>query len=475
MNRKDLTQGSILGNILTFSLPYVLAYFLQILYGLADLFVIGRYCDVDSTTAVSNGAQVMYFLTCVVIGLAMGTTVTTAHAVGAKDFPRASRIIGNTATMFLALSIVMSLGLLAFRNGIVGLIDTPPEAVVGTRDYLTVCFLGIPFIMAYNIIASIFRGLGDSRSPMYFVAVACVVNVALDFFFIGFCGWGPMGAALGTTLSQMASVIFAIVAIRRQSQKEREARRDANDKDGLKNDAGNGQRGPLDLTRADFRLHRATVANILKIGFPIAMQDGFVQIGFLLITVIANGRGVFDAAAVGIVEKFIGLLFIVPSAMLSTVSAISSQSIGARQLGRAKQTMKLAMAITASYGLLVATVLQFVPEWAVRIFTDDAQVVAMGGVYLKGYAWDCALAGVHFCFSGFFTACGYSIISFAHNFISIVVARVPGVYLASEMFPDTLYPMGLATCLGSALSCVICLVAYRWVARRIKLSMYKED
>ena len=251
MNRKDLTKGSILGNIMTFSLPYILAYFLQILYGLADLFVIGRYCNVDSTTAVSNGAQVMYLVTCIVIGLAMGTTVKTAHAIGAKDNRRAAQIIGNTATMFLGLSFVLAVGLLVFRNGIVSLMDTPMEAVAGTRDYLTVCFIGIPFIMAYNIIASIFRGLGDSKSPMYFVAVACVVNIILDFFFIGYCGWGPVGAALGTTFSQMASVGFALFAIRRHKE-------------------------VFDVHRHDFKPRRDVISGILKIGFPIAMQDGFI-------------------------------------------------------------------------------------------------------------------------------------------------------------------------------------------------------
>ena len=444
MNRKDLTQGSILGNIMTFSLPYILAYFLQILYGLADLFVIGRYCNVDSTTAVSNGAQVMYLVTCVVIGLAMGTTVKTAHAIGAKDNRRASLIIGNTATMFLALSLVLMVGLLAFRNGIVSLMDTPLEAVVGTRDYLTVCFIGIPFIMAYNIIASIFRGLGDSKSPMYFVAVACVVNIILDFFFIGYCGWGAMGAALGTTLSQMASVGFALFAIRRHKE-------------------------VFDVHRHDFKPRWDIISGILKIGFPIAMQDGFIQIAFIVITVIANGRGLYDAAAVGIVEKFIGLVFIVPSAMLSTVSAIASQNIGAMQVSRAQRTMWYAMGITTTYGIIVAIVLQFVPDLAVRIFSDDAQVVAMGGEYLRGYVWDCVFAGLHFCFSGFFTACGYSIISFAHNFLSIICARIPLVYLASEAFPDTLYPMGLATCLGSVLSVVICLGVYVWMSKHRKL------
>jgi len=443
MNRKDLTQGSILGNIMTFSLPYIFAYFLQILYGLADLFVIGRYCDVDSTTAVSNGAQVMYLVTCVVIGLAMGTTVKTAHAIGAKDNRRAAQIIGNTATMFLGLSLVLAVGLLAFRNGIVSLMDTPMEAVMGTRDYLTVCFIGIPFIMAYNIIASIFRGLGDSKSPMYFVAVACVVNIILDFFFIGYCGWGAIGAALGTTLSQMASVGFALFAIRRHKE-------------------------VFDVHRHDFKPRWDVISGILKIGFPIAMQDGFIQIAFIVITVIANGRGLYDAAAVGIVEKFIGLVFIVPSAMLSTVSAIASQNIGAMQVSRAQRTMWYAMGITTTYGIIVAIVLQFIPDLAVRIFSDDAQVVAMGGEYLRGYVWDCVFAGLHFCFSGFFTACGYSIISFAHNFLSIICARIPLVYLASEAYPETLYPMGLATCLGSVLSVVICISVYAWMSRHRK-------
>ena len=442
MNGKDLTHGSILGNIMSFSLPYMLAYFLQILYGLADLYVIGQYCDVDSTTAVSNGAQVMYMVTVVLIGLAMGTTVLTARAVGAKDNKRARGIVGNTITMFAIIAAVLMVGLLGLRSWIVGVMDTPTEAADGMRHYLTVCFVGIPFIIAYNIIASIFRGLGDSRSPMYFVAVACVVNIALDYLFIGFFGLGAMGAALGTTLSQMASVLFAITSIRRH-------------------------RGVMDISRSDLRPRRDVVKNILKIGVPIAMQDGFIQISFLVITVIANQRGLIDAAAVGIVEKFIGLVFIVPSAMLSTVSAISAQNIGAGNMGRAKRTMRTAMMITTCYGIVCAVVLQFIPQIAVGIFTDNPQVLAQGADYLRGYVWDCIFAGIHFCFSGFFTACGFSVISFLHNSISIVFARIPLAWLSSTLYPDTLYPMGLSTCMGSVLSCLICVGAYWWMKRRM--------
>lgn len=441
MNGKDLTRGSILGNVMSFSLPYMLAYFLQILYGLADLYVIGQYCDVDSTTAVSNGAQVMYMVTVVLIGLAMGTTVLTARAVGAKDNERARSIVGNTITMFAIIAAILMVVLLSLRSWIVGVMDTPTEAVDGMEHYLTVCFIGIPFIIAYNIIASIFRGLGDSRSPMYFVAVACVVNIALDYLFIGFFGLGAMGAALGTTLSQMASVLFAITSIRRHQ-------------------------GVMDISRRDLRPKKDVIMNILKIGLPIAMQDGFIQISFLAITVIANQRGLIDAAAVGIVEKFIGLVFIVPSAMLSTVSAISAQNIGAGNMERAKRTMHIAMMITTCYGVMCAVVLQFIPQLAVGIFTDNPQVLAQGAEYLRGYVWDCIFAGIHFCFSGFFTACGFSIISFLHNSISIVCARIPLAWLSSNLYPDTLYPMGLSTCMGSVLSCLICVMAYWWIKKR---------
>lgn len=354
MNTKDLTKGSILGNIMTFSLPYMLAYFLQILYGLADLYVIGQYCGVDSTTAVSNGAQVMHMVTVVLIGLAMGTTVLTARAVGANDNTKVRAIVGNTITMFAIVALLLMTVLLCLRGWIVDVMDTPAEAATGMKQYLTVCFVGIPFIVAYNIIASIFRGLGDSRSPMFFVAVACVVNIALDYLFIGYFGLGATGAALGTTLSQMASVLFAIVAIRRH-------------------------RGMLDISRSDLRPRRDIFKNILNIGVPISMQDGFIQVSFLVITVIANQRGLIDAAAVGIVEKFIGLVFIVPSAMLSTVSAIAAQNIGAGDMLRAKRTMRTAMAITTGYGIVCAVVLQFVPQAAVGIFTENPQVLAQGG------------------------------------------------------------------------------------------------
>ncbi len=441
MRTKDLTNGSIVGNILVFSLPYMLAYFLQILYGLADLFVVGQYGNVNDTTAVSNGGQIMYMVTVMIIGLAMGSTVCIARAVGAGDKERVGRTIGNTFTLFLLLSLVLTGVLLLLRNYIVGWVATPAAAVDGALAYLVICFLGVPFIALYNVIASVFRGMGDSRTPMYLVAVACVVNIVLDYVFIGQFSMGPAGAALGTTLSQAFSVVVAAVAIYRH-------------------------RTALHLRRDSFRLHGRTVRAILQVGVPVSLQDGFIQVSFVVIMVIANMRGLTDAAAVGIVEKLIGLLFIVPSSMLSTVSAVSAQCIGAGKTDRARLTLKRALCITVGVGLVAATLCQFIPHYAVRIFSDDAEVVRSGADYLRSYSWDCVLAGVHFCFSGFFTACNRSLVAFTHNVLSIVCARLPLCYVLSMVYPHTLFPMGFASPAGSLLSVLVCVGVYAWLRRK---------
>ena len=432
---KNLTNGSVLKNIAYFSLPYLLSYFLQTLYGLADLFIIGQFEGVASTTAVSIGSQVMHMLTVMIVGLAMGSTVCIGQAVGAGDKKRASAAIGNTVTLFMLLSVVITALLLALVSPIVSVMSTPAEAADGTRAYLTICFIGIPFITAYNIISAIFRGLGDSKSPMIFIAVACAANIALDFIFIGAMGLGPAGAALGTTLSQAISVVFSLVVILRR-------------------------KSGISLERRDLHPQRDTMGRQLRIGVPVAAQDGLIQIAFIVITVIANRRGLDAAAAVGIVEKIISFVFLVPSSMLSTVSALCAQNIGAGKQARAEQTLRYAVIIAVSFGIIIALLTQFISEQAVGLFTPDTVVIMLGGQYLRGYIWDALFAGIHFCFSGYFCACGRSEISFIHNISAIALVRIPGVYLTSKLFPDTLFPMGLATAAGSLLSVIICVIAF---------------
>lgn len=438
---KNLTTGSVFKNIVSFSLPYLFSYFLQTLYGMADLFIIGRFNGVDSITAVSVGSQVMHMLTVMIVGLAMGSTVTIGKAVGAKQSDKASLAVGNTVTLFMGISIAVMIFLLVIVKPIVAVMSTPAEAVSETILYLTICFIGIPFITAYNIISSIFRGLGDSKSPMYFIAAACAVNIVLDYLFIGVFSMGAAGAALGTTLSQTVSVIAALTVIRKR-------------KTGIK------------LTKDNFKPQAGMMGEMLKIGVPVALQDGFIQIAFIVITVIANRRGLNDAAAVGIVEKIIGVVFLVPSTMLSTVSALSAQNIGAGKHDRAAGTLRYAVFITVGFGLIVSVVVQFAGCGIVGMFTDNAKVIMLGDQYLRAYIWDCMIAGVHFSFSGYFCAYGLSGISFLHNVLSIVCVRVPGAFLASKYFADTLYPMGLAAPAGSLLSVIVCAVAFQVLKRR---------
>ena len=441
---KNLTTGSVWKTVLSFSLPYLLSYFLQTLYGMADLFIIGQFEGVAATTAVSVGSQLMHMLTVMIVGLAMGSTVCIGQSVGGNDLQKAGRQIGNTFTLFVSLSLVLTVILLACVEPIVSIMATPDGAVQGTQDYLTVCFIGIPFITAYNIISSIFRGLGDSKTPMVLIAVACVANIALDYLFMGALQMGPVGAALGTTLSQTLSVVLALIVMRRRKSQ-------------------------IVLRRADFKPQGPVMRQILRVGVPVALQDGFIQISFLLITIIANSRGLDDAAAVGIVEKIISFLFLVPSSMLSTVSALGAQNFGAGKPDRARQTLRYAILIALGFGLCVAAIVQFFAEPVVGLFTDSgdsAAVIRLGGQYLRGYVWDCVFAGIHFSFSGYFCACRKSMLSFLHNVLSIVLVRVPGAYLASKLFATTLLPMGLATAAGSLLSVCVCVIAYAALKRR---------
>ena len=348
----------------------------------------------------------------------------------------------------MAVSIALTVILLALVHPIVSVMSTPAEAADGTAAYLTICFIGIPFITAYNIISSIFRGMGDSKSPMYFIAVACVTNIVLDYLFIGVFRLGAAGAALGTTVSQAVSVIVSLAVI-------------------LK-------RRSIVLETGDFKPERPVMGKILGIGVPIALQDGLIQIAFIVITVIANRRGLNDAAAVGIVEKIIGFLFLVPSSMLSAVSALGAQNIGAKKPERAVRTLRYAIFIAAGFGMLVSVIIQFTAEPVVALFTDKnaaggTDVIRLGGQYLRGYIWDCIFAGIHFSFSGYFCACGKSGLSFLHNIIAIALVRVPGVYLTSLLFPSTLFPMGLATAAGSLLSVLICVIAFTAIRRKDRL------
>lgn len=472
MAQHNLAKGDLFHNMILFSLPYLLSYFLQTLYGLADLLIAGRFNGADVISAVSIGSQVMHMVTVMIVGLAMGTTVMIGRFVGAEDDDGIRRAIGNTVSLFTMIAAAATLALLGLTQPIVHLLSTPPEAVPGALAYLRICFAGIPFIVAYNILSSIFRGMGDSRSPMLFIAVACALNILLDLLFMGPMQLGAAGAALATVVAQAASVAFALVGIWK-TRMDRQQRGIADVRNasvavatekskGSQRQASEAATSSNEHVRADRSAwwDPAMLHQILSIGLPIACQDGFIQISFLIITVIANRRGVDISAAVGIVEKTISFLFLVPSSMLSTVSTIAAQSIGAGDLARARQTLRYGVGIASGIGLLFAILFQFISAPFFTLFTKDPVVQALAVQYMCTYVFDCVVAGIHFPFSGFFSASGLSILSFIHNLCSVILVRIPGAWLATKLFPDSLYAMGLAAPAGSLLSALICIGFY---------------
>ena len=339
-------------------------------------------------------------LTVVIVGLAMGATVTIGRAVGANRLDRAAKAIGNVITLFAGIALALTVVLLLNVHNIISLIGVPVEAVEGTAQYLTICYIGIPFIVAYNIISSVFRGMGDSKSPMYFIAVACFCNIVFDYLFMGWLRLGPSGAALGTTLAQAISVTVTLVAIRRR-------------------------RTGIRLKFGDLRPDRAMLRGILGIGVPTAVQDGCIQIAFIIITVIANYRGLNDAAAVGVVEKVISALFLVPSSMLATVSAVSAQNIGAGKHDRVKQGFHCGMRIEAAYGVLIAVVCFAGAPFIMKLFVTDPEVVHLGVRFLRTvslfYLMPAATNGIQ----GFFRGIGdlkVTLVSSTFNMVFRVAA-----------------------------------------------------
>ena len=438
MQENTFTQGNIVRGMLRFSVPYLITCFLQTFYGMADLFIVGQFNGAASITAVSVGSQLMHMLTVVIAGFAMGSTVLIARSVGAGDRREIAGAVSSTFAVFGVLAVGLTVLLLACTLPVVHLLKVPAEAVPEAASYMRICFAGILFITAYNVVSAVFRGLGDTRRPMYYVAAAGIINIGLDWLLVGPLEMGAAGAAAATVASQGISVLLGLIALKKYH---------------------------TDAFRRSVRPDSENAGRIIRIGLPIALQEGMIQVSFLVITMIANSRGVEVAAAVGIVEKVISFLFLVPSAMLSTVSALSAQNAGAGQHARSRRVLKVGCMICIGFGTVIFILCQPLAPRIVSLFVKKGDnietVVRFGAEYLRTYSVDCIFAGIHFCFSGFFSAYGKSGYSFLHNIISIITFRIPGAWAAAVFFPATLYPMGLAAPMGSLLSVAICLYLYR--------------
>ena len=439
----DLTKGSIIKTMIWFSIPYLISVFLQTFYGLADLFIVGQFNKEDVITAVSMGSQIMHVIVLIIAGLSVGTTVSISRSLGEGNKEKIPVYIGNSTILFVAVAVILTPLLILLSDPILTIMQTPIEAYQPSRDYITICFAGLPFVAVYNLISSIFRGLGDTKSPMIFVAISGVVNILLDYIFVGPMGMHAAGAALATVLAQAMSVVISIIFLARNNKE-------------------------LGVRRSSFRFNRESFSQLLHIGAPLAFQEMLVEISFLFITAIANSRGVFVAAAVGVTEKSMSFFFLVPIALQATIAPMVAQNAGAGLHERGRKILRYGVIFVVVYGLIIALITQFTASGMIGMFTSSEEVIVLGTQYLRVYIFDTAIASIHFCISGYFNAYEKSIYVFIHNIISTFAVRVPAAYLASLWFPETLYQMGLAAPLGSVASVIICSFMYFKLSKTIK-------
>lgn len=439
MKELDLTQGSVPKVLLRFAMPFLIANVLQALYGGADLFVVGQYDDAASVAGVAIGSQVMQTITGIILGLTTGTTILIAMGTGAKDDRKVAATIGTSVYFFTVTGIILTLVMVLFHRPIAALMHTPEEAMADTLHYILICSAGIPFIMGYNVVCGILRGLGDSKSPLYFVGLACIINIGADFLLVGGFGMRAAGAAIATVLSQGISFLTALWFLHRRGFH-------------------------FEFTRRDIRFYKDLSRRIVTLGAPIALQDALINVSFLIITVIVNQMGVIASASLGVVEKIIIFAMLPPTAMAAAVATMTAQNYGAGLIQRMSRCLYSGIGISLVFGVSVCVYSQFLPETLTGIFTNDPAVIEMAAGYLRGYSIDCVMVSFVFCINSYFSGQGNSWFPMIHSMIATFLFRIPLSYLCGQLDPTDLVLMGYAPPLSTLVSLLICF----WYLKRNK-------
>ena len=441
----DFTRGPILSSLLRFALPVLLALLLQAMYGAVDLQVVGKFGTAADISAVSTGSQIMQTITIVITGLAMGVTVLLGQKIGEGRPAEAGRVVGSGICLFGAVALLVTAVMLLAAPGMSALMQAPADAFDGTVVYVRICSAGAVFIVAYNILGSIFRGLGDSKMPLLTVAIACVCNIAGDLLLVG--GMGVAGAAIATVSAQAVSVAMSLLIIRRREL-------------------------PFTLTRADIRFEKAVIGKILKLGSPVALQDLLVSLSFLAIIAIANAMGTIASAGVGVAEKLCAFVMLVPSAYMQSMSAFVAQNIGAGREDRARKALLCGILSSFAAGLLMGWAAFFHGDVLAGLFAEDGAVIAAAWEYLKAYAIDCLLTSFLFCFIGYFDGCGRTLFVMVQGFVGALGIRLPVAFLMSHVSPGSLFHLGLSTPASTVVQILLCLGAFLYFGRnRAKLSI----
>lgn len=350
MNDKaDFTQGSILKKLIAFMMPVLGALILQAAYGAVDLLVVGRFGSTSGLSAVSTGSQVLNLVTFVVIQFAMGITVLIARYLGEKRPDQIGSVIGGSAVVFTMIAACLFIVMVGFAHPISVLMQAPKEAVDLTSVYVRICGGGIFFIVAYNLLSAIFRGLGDSKSPLLFVFVACIVNVIGDLVLVAGLHRDAVGAAIATVTAQALSVIFAVILLIKKKL-------------------------PFKITRKDFSLN-SQCKKFLKIGLPLALQEFLTQMSFLALCAFVNRLGLEASSGYGVACKIVNFAMLVPSALMQSMASFVSQNIGAGKTKRAKKSMFTGIGVGLVVGCMVFLLVMLKGDMLAGFFTTDVAVI----------------------------------------------------------------------------------------------------
>lgn len=437
----DFTKGSIFKQLIGFALSVLAALCLQAMYGAVDLAVVGWFATSADVSAVSTGSQIMQTVTMVITGLAMGTTVLLGQRLGQKRTEEAGQVIGAAVSLFGTLAVLTTAAMLLAAPAFVRLMHAPEEALAQTVSYVTICSGGAVFIVAYNLLGSIFRGMGDSRTPLLAVGIACVFNIAGDLLFVQGMGMGSAGAALATVLSQMISVALCLVII--------------------------GRRGlPFSFKRKDVGFHWDIIKQTIGIGLPIALQDALVSISFLVLLAIVNALGLTASAGMGVAEKLCAFIMLVPSAFMQSLSAFVAQNVGAGEHGRARRAVAYGMMASFGIDLLIAWLAFFHGEALAAIFGGGhREVVLAAADYMKAYAIDTLMVSFLFCFLGYFNGYGKTRFVLAQGIAGAFMVRIPVALWVSAQPGATLFHIGLATPCSTLIQIVLCVGYWGWIRR----------
>ncbi|MGM9538364.1 MAG: MATE family efflux transporter [Candidatus Onthomonas sp.] len=443
MKNTNFTEGKIITPLIRFVFPIMFTLLLQSLYGAIDLLIVGRFSDPANVSAVSIGSQLMHSVTCVITDLALGTTVLLGQLIGQRKEEKCGAVIGATITFFALLGVLIATAMQFLAAPAASALNAPSEAFEQTTAYIRICSGGAVFIVAYNVLGSIFRGIGNSRLPLITVAIAAVFNIFGDLLFVAVFHLGAAGAAIATVIAQALSVLISFCIIRRT---------------GL----------PFPFSLSDVRIHPAIIRKIVSLGMPIAIQDLLVSISFLVIMALVNRLGVVASAGIGVAEKLCGFIMLVPSAFSQAMSSFVAQNYGAGKMERANRALAYGIGISFACGLLLGYLAFFHGAALSGIFSLDEAVCAASGEYLKAYGIDCLLTAFLFCFIGFFNGCERTKFVMIQGIAGAFCIRVPLSFLFSQIQPVSIFRIGLATPSSSLVQILLCILYFIRCRKQMK-------